>query len=116
MFGRIVILWQIIPIGVKLNRQEKNMEAKIVFGKPITIQLQDGMMRLVSGSIMPMVMGNNMLCVNLRIKHLSSIFIEISKNCSVSSNLLSSQYVDFKFHWCSCKSSRVIIRIKFRVT
>ena len=77
MFGRIVILWQIIPIGVKLNRQEKNMEAKIVFGKPITIQLQDGMMRLVSGSIMPMVMGNNMLCVNLRIKHLSSIFIEI---------------------------------------
>ena len=77
MFGRIVILWQIIPIGVKLNRQEKNMEAKIVFGKPITIQLQDGMMRLVSGSIMPMVMENNMLCVNLRIKHLSSIFIEI---------------------------------------
>ena len=77
MFGRIVILWQIIPIGVKLNRQEKNMEAKIVFGKPITIQLQDGMMRLVSGSIMPMVMGNNILCVNLRIKHLSSIFIEI---------------------------------------
>ena len=48
-----------------------------MFGKPITIQLQDGMMRLVSGSIMPMVMENNMLCVNLRIKHLSSIFIEI---------------------------------------